>query len=145
MRDRLLLVYTGISRKANDILKEQEKNLLDEEKFEALKRNGWRADMAAKFLAEGKLDQIGILLDDAWHDKKKLANEISNPYIDEIYEKARKAGALGGKLIGAGGGGFMLLYYPKSYMESDIISSLPEKCEVFDFDFYDKGCEVFKI
>ena len=144
LQDRLLLVYTGVSRKANDILKEQEKNLNDKEKFAALQRNGWRADMATRFLSLGALDNIGEMLHDGWEDKKTLATEISNSYIDEIYEIARKNGAIGGKLIGAGGGGFMLLYVPGKDRRN-VIDTLPEKCKVFDFEFVDEGCKVFKI
>jgi len=63
-------------------------------------------------LQSGRFDDFGCLLHEGWQFKKKLASRISNPTIDEIYDKACCAGALGGKITGAGGGGFLLLYCP---------------------------------
>ncbi len=65
-----------------------------------------------EYLIKGKLDDFGKLLHQGWERKRKLAQGISNPLIEEIYQAARKAGALGGKISGAGGGGFLLLYCP---------------------------------
>ena len=65
-----------------------------------------------EYLIKGKLDDFGKLLHQGWELKKKLAQGINNPRIEEIYQAARKAGALGGKICGAGGGGFLLLYCP---------------------------------
>ncbi len=65
-----------------------------------------------EYLIKGKLDDFGKLLHQGWERKKKLAQGINNPLIEEIYQAARKAGALGGKICGAGGGGFLLVYCP---------------------------------
>ena len=71
------------------------------------------AHTARKELARGNLDSIGIMLDHSWSLKKKLASKISNGHIDQTYRLAKEAGALGGKITGAGGGGFLLLYCPQ--------------------------------
>jgi len=63
-------------------------------------------------LLKGNLYSFGKLLDYSWKSKKKMSNKITNPQIDELYEEALKAGALGGKLLGAGGGGYLLMYCP---------------------------------
>lgn len=63
-------------------------------------------------LVQGKLDRFGVLLHEAWLNKKEMAGQISNPHIDELYDEARRHGALGGKISGAGGGGFMFFYCP---------------------------------
>ncbi len=69
-------------------------------------------------LCEGKVDEWGIELDRAWTIKKSLAGGITTPEIDGMYERARQAGALGGKILGAGGGGFLLLYVPREKRDS---------------------------
>ena len=69
-------------------------------------------DQGEKILKSDNIDDFGRLLNEAWQEKKKLSNEISNRKIDELYNDALKYGALGGKLLGAGGGGFLLLYTP---------------------------------
>lgn len=69
-------------------------------------------DRAVQALYDGNLDFWGTELDRTWEIKKKFANGVSNPQIDSMYAKAKSAGALGGKILGAGGGGFMMLYVP---------------------------------
>jgi D-glycero-alpha-D-manno-heptose-7-phosphate kinase len=76
------------------------------------------AVIAKNELESGNVDVIGELLDESWRLKKQLASQISNCTIDEIYEKARLAGALGGKITGAGGGGFILLYCPHEFQDN---------------------------
>ena len=70
------------------------------------------------FYKKNALNEFGALLDEAWKLKKQLASGISDPRIDEMYAAARKAGALGGKILGAGGGGFMMLYVPENRRQS---------------------------
>ena len=79
-------------------------------------------------LERGYFDTFGHLLHEGWELKKQMATKISNGRIDEIYAAARKAGALGGKITGAGGGGFLLLYCPRErqYDVRDALSPLPE-------------------
>lgn len=106
----LLLFYTGITRRSDTILEEQENNIRD--KAAVLNRLKSLAHQARKELEHGEVDRIGVLMDEAWSLKKQLASKISNPSIDLLYERAKRAGALGGKLTGAGGGGFLLVYCP---------------------------------
>lgn len=107
--NHLMMFYTGITRKANSILKIQNKNI--ESKKQDLKKMRELAIEIRKVLDGGKeLDRIGEILHKGWLLKKELALGISNSSIDGYYNKALEAGALGGKVLGAGGGGFILLY-----------------------------------
>lgn len=106
----LMLIYTGITRRSSDILSEQKKNIKD--RISVLNDIRDMVEEGKEYLIKGKLDDFGKLLHQGWERKKKLAQGISNPLIEEVYQAARKAGALGGKISGAGGGGFLLLYCP---------------------------------
>jgi len=106
----LMLIYTGITRRSSDILSEQKKNIKD--KISVLNDIRDMVEEGKEYLIKGKLDDFGKLLHQGWELKKKLAQGINNPLIEEIYQATRKAGALGGKISGAGGGGFLLLYCP---------------------------------
>lgn len=106
----LMLIYTGITRRSSNILSKQKKNIKD--KTSVLNDIRDMVEEGKEYLIKGELDGFGKLLHQGWERKKKLAQGISNPRIEEIYQAARKAGALGGKIFGAGGGGFLLLYYP---------------------------------
>ncbi len=110
LNENLLLFYTGVNRRSETILGEQENNVRD--RLPTLRRMKDIAVTARRELEAGHLDALGILLDESWQLKKKLASRISNGEIDEWYRAARQAGALGGKITGAGGGGFFLLYVP---------------------------------
>jgi D-glycero-alpha-D-manno-heptose-7-phosphate kinase len=108
LSERLLLFFTGITRKADTVLQEQEQNVPERMSFlreiKKMATQGWET------LAANELDEFGRLLNQGWALKKQLASRISNAALDEIYCKALHAGALGGKIAGAGGGGFLLLY-----------------------------------
>lgn len=106
----LMLFYTHRTRKASDILTHVKRNLAKESK--ALLRTKELAYEGYKALLAGKIEKIGQLLDEYWQLKKSLAGGVSDPEIDAMYAKAKKAGAIGGKIAGAGGGGFMLLMVP---------------------------------
>jgi D-glycero-alpha-D-manno-heptose-7-phosphate kinase len=108
LNDSLLLFYTGVSRPAGSILDEQKRNINCRVKI--LREMKQMAYTARQELEAGNLDVIGELLDKSWKLKKQLASQISNGMIDEMYTAARRAGAIGGKITGAGGGGFLLLY-----------------------------------
>jgi D-glycero-alpha-D-manno-heptose-7-phosphate kinase len=104
--------YTGIERRATDILKEQDsKSKLDDpdviENLHQVKEIGLETRAA---LEKGDVDRFGELLDVHWEIKKKRSGKMTDPFIDECYELARRTGALGGKLVGAGGGGFLMFY-----------------------------------
>lgn len=108
LNHNLLLFYTGVSRRADNILREQQDNI--KSRMAILGEMKQLAKLACHELRQGHVDAIGELLHDSWLLKKCLASKISNNGFDELYEEARHAGALGGKLTGAGGGGFLLLY-----------------------------------
>lgn len=104
----LMLFYTNITRAAKDILSEQKQKTDD--KRETLRKMKGFIDPMKGALSKGDLDGFGRLLNDSWMEKKKVVGKISNSQIDEYYDRAIKAGALGGKLLGAGGGGHLLFY-----------------------------------
>lgn len=110
LNKHLMLLYTGTTRKSETILSKQKSNILNN--LNALNELKLFANEARIALIEGNLDLIGTLLHESWSLKKSLAAGITNDEIEEIYETARKAGALGGKVTGAGGGGFLMLYCP---------------------------------
>ncbi len=124
---RLLLFYTNKTRKADKILRKQKQNT--ENKRESLKKMKDLVPKLEDFLIQGKFDNLGKLLDENWLLKKSLVDTVSSPEIDAMYEKAMKAGALGGKLCGAGGGGFLLLYVPKNKQDA-VRSSLEDYREL---------------
>lgn len=110
LNDSLLLFYTGMTRKSSTILSEQKANINGRlEILNEMKRLTYEARDA---IIEGAFNEFGEILHRSWELKKKLASKISNPELDEMYAAARKAGAIGGKITGAGGGGFLLLYCP---------------------------------
>jgi D-glycero-alpha-D-manno-heptose-7-phosphate kinase len=108
----LLFAYIGGVRLSSHIIEKQTSNYRQgkPDTLEALDRLKELAYETKKALLLGRLSLFGELLDGAWRCKRRLADEISNPRVDEVYEEARKAGALGGKLSGAGGGGFMFFF-----------------------------------
>ena len=108
LSDNLLLFFTGVTRKADTILVEQKKNIVD--RLSILDEMKDIAYQACAEIEKGNIDELGALLHESWELKKQLASRISNPALDDMYALARNAGALGGKISGAGGGGFLLLY-----------------------------------
>jgi D-glycero-alpha-D-manno-heptose-7-phosphate kinase len=108
----LFLLYLGVSRSASAILGEQASNLAETKIFETQKAMVAQVDIGIQLLRDGDLDGFGRLLHEAWVLKRTLASKISGEAIDAHYQKGLEAGALGGKLVGAGGGGFLLFYCP---------------------------------
>jgi D-glycero-alpha-D-manno-heptose-7-phosphate kinase len=121
LNNNLLLFFTGISRNSSSILREQMMNLKD--RRAELREIKQMAHQARIDIGEGNFDALGVLLNQSWELKKRLAGTISNGYIDEMYDTARRAGAIGGKIAGAGGGGFLLLYVPYE-CQSDVRNAL---------------------
>lgn len=111
LESRLLLVYTGTNRFSSDMAKKIVENI--EAKNDRLRRMHKMVFEAAEVLRRGDLDDFGRMLDETWRLKRSLDPCISSSAIDDIYEKAMAAGALGGKLLGAGGAGFMAFYIPE--------------------------------
>jgi D-glycero-alpha-D-manno-heptose-7-phosphate kinase len=126
LNESLLLFFTGITRQADSILDEQKRNIVD--RLSVLREMKKMAYIARDELKAGNLDIIGELLHESWQLKKQLASGISNNMIDAMYEEALQAGATGGKITGAGGGGFLLLYVPYHKRESvrSVMGSLQE-------------------
>lgn len=110
LNDCFLLFFTGVSRRADTILTEQKNNIKD--RMSVLREIKQMAYEARKDLEDGNFDAFGSLMHRAWETKKRLAGQISNGTLNDIYDAARRAGAIGGKIAGAGGGGFILLYAP---------------------------------
>ncbi|MDI6717471.1 MAG: kinase [Patescibacteria group bacterium] len=109
LQNHLMMFFTGFSRNASDIAAEQIKNT--PKKFSELKAMHEMVEKAIGILNSGKnLDEFGKLLDENWKIKRGLTSQITNSSIDEIYEAGLKAGATGGKLLGAGSGGFILFF-----------------------------------
>ena len=108
--DRLLIFYIGAPRAARDILSEQRDGIRQGQRYEAARRLVDLADAMRRAIRDRQLQAIGDLLHEGWTLKKTLSKGITNTVINEVYDRARAAGASGGKLLGAGGGGFMLFY-----------------------------------
>ncbi len=122
----LMLFYTGITRKADSILSEQKANIEDKRVF--LDRMKAQVPEVETALTEGNMNKVGRLMQAGWDWKKQMAGRISSPEIDALYESALDAGATGGKVAGAGGGGFLLLYCPPDRQSAvrDVLSDMKE-------------------
>jgi D-glycero-alpha-D-manno-heptose-7-phosphate kinase len=114
--DNFLLFFTGVSRKADTVLQEQKNNIKD--RMPELREIKQMAYAARTYIESEDFDSFGTLLNQSWELKKRLSSTISNGRINEIYDAARRAGAIGGKVAGAGGGGFLLLYVPYERQKS---------------------------
>ncbi len=138
LENNLLLFYTGLTRYASEILTEQLKNTQEEKVNSELGQITEMVHRGLAILADEQvpLDEFGLLLHNGWLLKKKLSSAISNNFLDEIYAKAMAAGALGGKLLGAGGGGFFLFYVPPAQQENvrQALNSLIEVSCAFEDD-----------
>ncbi|WP_080902820.1 dehydrogenase [Parabacteroides sp. Marseille-P3160] len=112
LENNLLLFYTETSHVSSDIIKEQQRNVKENKQssVEAMHVIKEQAKEIKEALLTGHIHRIGIILDEGFEYKKQMAKSITTPLIEEIYYEARKAGALGGKISGAGGGGFMVFY-----------------------------------
>lgn len=106
----LLMLYTGTTRSAKDILQKQTENT--KSKLATLDKMVAQVDQAATYLTVGNIQPIGPMLHEAWEMKRSLAKGISNPTIQSWYDTAIANGATGGKILGAGGGGFLLMFAP---------------------------------
>jgi D-glycero-alpha-D-manno-heptose-7-phosphate kinase len=141
----LILCYTGATRFSSNILEEQTNNVHHREDavLDALSELKQLTIEMRKMLLRGKVNDFGALLDVAWNLKRRLASGISNPAIEEMYEGAKNAGALGGKILGAGGGGFLLVFAP--FMRRQAVREALEaaKGRIVDFQFDDRGARTW--
>jgi len=140
----LLMLYTGSTRSAANVLQEQQNNLENHTEQRALLaqmvRLAWQVRYA---LQQGDLNGFGEALHEGWQLKKQLAGGISNPRIDDWYDRARAAGAVGGKILGAGGGGFLLLYAPPEKHPA-IRAALPGLRDI-RFRFESQGSKIIYV
>jgi D-glycero-alpha-D-manno-heptose-7-phosphate kinase len=144
LSDRLLLFYTGITRSASDILTEQRKETEQGNKRDFLRKMAHLAGEMRRILQENRdLDEFGELLHDGWMLKRELASGVTSPLIDAAYDKARSAGAIGGKILGAGGGGFLLLYAPQA-AHAQIRTALADLREIA-FDLEPQGTKIVHV
>lgn len=114
LQHNLVLLYTGKSRESATIIKKQQQNITDhqEDALQATHTLKEQSVLMKEALLTGQIHRVGEVLQFGWESKKRMAKGISNPLIEEIYASAMQAGANGGKISGAGGGGFMFFYCP---------------------------------
>ncbi len=143
-QDRLMLFYSGRGRSANAILARQREAVKDKIKFALIERNRDRAMVSKALLQEGRIDEIGAMLHESWLDKKQIDDAISDDYLDDIYETAMRHGALGGKVLGAGGGGFLLFYVEPDHQGrvASAINGRHSKCQHYAFRFVFGGTQI---
>lgn len=143
LKEKLLLFYTGITRSSNPILSEQSKNLEKDQTRIKMTKMVLHAENLYKDLKNNKLSAFGNLLHQSWLLKKSMAKGITTLNIDGWYKKALENGAIGGKILGAGGGGFLLLYAPKSNHQR-IINCLSGLIPI-QFDFEPQGSKIIFV
>lgn len=140
LNNNLMMFFTGFTRFSSDVQKANASNKAD--KVNQLKEMLALVDEAEKVLVDKQsdLDEFGRLLDHTWRIKRKTGNTVSTNSIDELYDKGLKAGALGGKLLGAGGGGFLVLYVEPDKQEK--VKKAMEDLLYIPFEFEDGGTRV---
>lgn len=116
--ENLLMMFVGGEHSANEILKNQSAAISDQKKFETQKQMVQLAYQLRASLEDNQIDDFGRILHEGWLMKKSLTQGISTGVVDEMYDRGMRAGALGGKLLGAGGAGFILFYCPKERQET---------------------------
>jgi D-glycero-alpha-D-manno-heptose-7-phosphate kinase len=146
LENNLLLAFTGHTRQGDQIIEDQtsrfEKSDLDA--MDGLRIQKRLAVEMKDALLQRQVHEFGQLLDEAWQAKKQMSDRISSPHIDELYEAAMKVGALGGKVTGAGGGGFMMFYcrYDRKHRVADRLTELG--AEVAEFAFEPRGLRTWR-
>jgi D-glycero-alpha-D-manno-heptose-7-phosphate kinase len=139
LNKRLFLVFTGYQRRAHDFASLYVKDL-STKKIDEMNSIQEHVTISKQYLSKGKLDDFGYLLHESWIKKKELSKHISSNFIDDIYNKGLKNGALGGKILGAGGGGFLLFYVDEKQI-SNFKKSL-DNFAIIPFNFENKGSKI---
>lgn len=147
LEHNLLLVYTSTTRESAKIIKEQAANIESStsSSVEATHLLKEQANMMKEAVLKGQLHKIGEILDYGFVQKRKLADGISNPLLEEFYEAAKEKGASGGKISGAGGGGFMIFYCPENtqYAVAEKLKEMGGK--VFKYQIVEKGLTTWPV
>jgi D-glycero-alpha-D-manno-heptose-7-phosphate kinase len=144
LRERLLLLYTGLTRSADDILREQGSNIeRDQQQRRNLRTLVRLADDLRQAFWRNDVDCVGEILHEGWMLKRDMASSISSSPIDDWYQRAREHGARGGKILGAGGGGFLLLFAPPDRHQA-IADALPELRRI-PFGFEPQGSKIIYV
>lgn len=143
LEKHLLLVYTGITRSAEKILSEQNRAIKQDTKIRVMAQMVELALRMREDLRRNRLNAIGELLHSNWVLKQQMAKGITNKTIDALYSKARRSGAKGGKILGAGGGGFLLLWADKK-CHKDIISAF-SPLKVLPVEFEPQGSKIIFV
>ena len=144
LQHNLIYFYTGICRKAADIQSTYSAAVARDERapIEALLKIKEIGLLSEKALLAGRLDDFGFLLDEHWTTKQKISNHISNGRVNELYCVAREAGACGGKLMGAGGGGFLMIYCPNGKKRAVRLALTKQGLMEVKFQFEFEGSRV---
>ena len=143
----MVLFYTGTSRLSSDIIEKQQKSIRQNQmdSVNAMHKTKEIAVRIKEAILKAELDKIGEIMHEGWQYKKQLAKGISNANIDKIYNAVLKAGALGGKISGAGGGGYMFFYCPGN-TRFRVIETLKQfKGEVTPFQFTKNGLSSWTV
>ena len=140
LNENLLLCYSGVQRISSDIAKKYVTKLSNRSYEELMKQNLQLVNESIDHLKQGNIDKFGKLLDHNWKIKKNLHKQVSNSKLDEIYEQALSSGALGGKLLGAGAGGFFLFYVPKNKISKFVENN--KKLYITNFKFENNGSTI---
>src|SRR6476659_1803167 len=147
LENNLLLYYTSKSRESAKIIERQARNVVNQKEtsIEAMHQLKQQAQMMKEALLKGRLNEIGEILDFGFQQKRKMASGISNTNLEGIYTAAKKAGASGGKISGAGGGGFMIFYCPgnSKYKVRDALQEFGGICR--NYQFVDHGLTSWTI
>src|SRR5690606_35728550 len=137
LQNNLVLYFTSTSRESATSIKEQQKNVKEKNQssIEAMQQLKEQAKRMKEALLTGRLDEIGEILDFGFEQKRRMAHNITNSKSEEIYDGAKKAGARGGKISGAGGGGFMIFYCPANtrYQVVEALESFGGYCKHYQF------------
>jgi D-glycero-alpha-D-manno-heptose-7-phosphate kinase len=144
LEHNLLLVFTGTTRQSSNIIADQLEQMGKGTNLHALREQKYLAVAMKDSLLRHRLSEFGDLLGCAWEAKKQMSSKITTPAIDELYKEAMQHGALGGKITGAGGGGFMLFYceFEKKHLVAERLALMG--AQVWPFCFEPQGVETWR-
>jgi D-glycero-alpha-D-manno-heptose-7-phosphate kinase len=147
LENNLLLYFTQTTHVSSDIIKEQQQNVINNrsDSVEAMHKIKAQAIEMKEALLTGNINRIGEIFDKGYTFKKQMAHNISNEFLDNIYKEAKKAGAIGGRISGAGGGGFMLFYCPENKKFAVIKSLERMGGKFYPYRFVNEGLLTWKI